>query len=551
MTDITAPSAPTPRTSRVTAARVVLALAALAALALISGHLSYIPIWDGRGYAECAIESSLRGFAPFYLRCWGHASYFSVAVLAISQLVDPGNGVALIAVNAIVLALGAVGFHRLTRSVFPAHEQELDRALLSAVFLLQPPFLASVLQPGLDLPVLVGTIWTIALLLERRWFWTAAVGIALVFSKETGILLYALVLGCYATWFVRRSPGPLAARLRELLPTWPVIVPLAAVAAYLAFYKVFRPGQPALWTGEGTDTPLVKQFLVPRVNAYLGSYLALLFVLNFAWIPSSWILADAVVGIGRFMRRLPRRAVGGAEPQLLALLALLFAATVYALTRFLIFSNVRYLMIASALLLIPSYAALLRLSLAPRLRRVSLVAYALLLVISAERTVDPISRRLWGTFPFGSHEMLRMTSITGECCGMGRDQLPYSLEFARLHEVSDDALAALAPDSTTLLVIPEQTNWYTIGPLDARSHRRSLRRTGTFAPMVATHGEVMKNVRPNRFTFLALPNANLPRALANLGVYYEWGPPRRFERDGYAILAYDMTPRAVSATPQP
>jgi hypothetical protein len=550
MTDASAASAPTPRSSRVTASGVVLALAALAAIALISGHLSYIPMWDGRAYAECAVEASLRGFAPFYLRCWGHASHFYVAILAISQLVDSGNGVALIAVNAVVLAVGVAGFHRLTRTVFPAREHELDRALLSAVFLLQPPFLASALQPGLDLPVLVGTIWTIALLLERRWFWTAAAGIALVFSKETGILLYALVLGCYATWLVLRSPGPLAARLRTLLPTWPAVVPLAAVAAYLAFYKIFRPGQHALWTA-GIDTPLVKQFFVPRVDAYLWSYLALLFVLNFAWIPSSWVLADAVVGITRFVRRLPRRAVDSAEPQVLTFLVLLFAATVYALTRFLTFSNVRYLMIASALLLIPSFAALLRLSLATRLRRVSLVVYALLLVISAERTVDPISRRLWGTFPFGSHEMLRMASLTGECCGIGRDQLVYSLEFARLHELADDALAALAPDSTTLLVIPANTSWYTIGPLDARTHRRSLRRTGTVEPIVVTHGEVMKDVRPDRFTYLALPNANLPRALVNLGVYYDWGPPRRFEHDGYAVLAYDMTARHVAATSQP
>ena len=73
------------------------------------------------------------------------------------------------------------------------------------------------------------------------------------------------------------------------------------------------------------------------------------------------------------------------------ILTLLCLATVYALTRFLTFSNVRYLMAASALLLIPSYASLLRLSLAPRLRRLSLVAYALALVVSAERTVDPVA----------------------------------------------------------------------------------------------------------------------------------------------------------------
>jgi len=34
-------------------------------------------------------------------------------------------------------------------------------------------------------------------------------------------------------------------------------------------------------------------------------------------------------------------------------------------------------------------------------------------------------------------------------------------------------------------------------------------------------------------------------------VYYDWGPPRRFEHDGYAVLAYDMTARHVAATPQP
>ena len=54
-------------------------------------------------------------------------------------------------------------------------------------------------------------------------------------------------------------------------------------------------------------------------------------------------------------------------------------------------------------------------------------------------------------------------------------------------------------------------------------------------------------VRPDRFTFLALPNADIQRALADLGSYYEWGPPRRFERSGYAILAYDMTSRHGAA----
>jgi hypothetical protein len=554
MTDTQSEVAPRPTDSRPAAnlspelvARLVLLLAAVAAIALLSRHLSYVPMWDGRGYAECAVEASLRNLAPFYLRCWGHASHFSVGLLAISQLFDPGNGIALIAVNAITLALGVAGFHRLTRAVFPSDAHRVDRALLSAVFLLQPPLLASVLQPGLDLPVLVGVVWSVALLLERRWTWTAVAGTVMVFSKETGVLLYAVVLGCWGVWSMRRSGGRLNARVRDLKAAWPAAIPLVLFAAYLAFYRIWRPGQPAMWTA-AIDTPLVRQFLVPRVDAYLVSYLAMLFVLNFAWLPSTWLLADGVVGGIRFMRRLPRRSVAGADVRVVAFVTLLFVATVYALTRFLVFSNVRYLISASALLLVPSYAALLRLSPEPRPRRIALVAYALMLVMSAERTVDPISRRVWRTFAFGSHQMLRMTSLTGECCGIGRDQLVYSLEFTRMHDVMDDALSAVAPDSASLIVIPANTSWYTIGPLDRRTHRRTLRRTATVEPPVVEHGEIMKApVRPERFTFLALPNADIPRALANLGLYYEWGPPRRFERSGYAVLAYEMTSRHGAA----
>jgi len=543
----TGPGAPAilPQTSL---AWLVLGLAAVAAIALVSGHLDYIPMWDGRAYAECAVEASLHGLAPFYLRCWGHASHLYLGLLAISQLFDTGNATALIAVNAIILALGVVGFHRLTRAVFPDEARRVDRALLSAVFMLQPPLLASVVQPGLDLPVLAGAIWTIALLIERRWAWTAAVGTAMMFSKETGVMLYGLFLGCWALWSVRGSGDELRGRWKELRAAWPVAIPLVVFGAYLAFYRIFRPGQPAMWTA-GIDTPLVRQFLVPRVDAYLASYLALVFVLNFAWLPSAWLVTDGVVSAIGYIRRRPRRSVAGADVRVLAFITFLFVATVYALTRFVTFSNVRYLLPAMPLLLVASCAALVRLLPRAGPRRLALVAYAVLLVVSAERTVDPVSRRLWGTFPFGSHEMLRMASMTHECCGIGRDQLVYSLEFTRMHEVMDDALAALRADSGSLVVIPANTSWYTIGPVDRTTHRRTLRRTGVVEPIAVEHGEIMKaRVRPEQFAFLALPNADVPRALGNLGLYYQWGVPRRFERSGYAILAYDMTLRH-GATP--
>ena len=86
----------------ISAARLILLLAAVAAIALIVPHLGYIPMWDGRAYAECAAEASLHDLAPFYLRCWGHASQFYLGLLALSQLFDHGNATTLIAVNAFI-----------------------------------------------------------------------------------------------------------------------------------------------------------------------------------------------------------------------------------------------------------------------------------------------------------------------------------------------------------------------------------------------------------------------------------------------------------------
>jgi hypothetical protein len=125
-------------------------------------------MWDGWAYAECAVDSATNRFALYFLRCYGHPAYVYSGLLAAAQLLDLGNPVLLFLVNGLVLAAATVGFHRLMRRAFPGEAHATDIALLTAAFLLQPPFLASVLQPALDLPVLAGTIWCTVLLIERR-----------------------------------------------------------------------------------------------------------------------------------------------------------------------------------------------------------------------------------------------------------------------------------------------------------------------------------------------------------------------------------------------
>jgi len=528
------------------APRAILILATATAGLLLAPHVDFVPMWDGWAYAECAMDVAANHFALYFLRCYGHPAYIYSGVLGAVQLLDLGNPLLLVLVNATVLAVTTVGFHRLMRRAFPGDGQagdgsrETDIALLTAAFLLQPPFLASVIQPSLDLPVVTGTIWCTVLLVERRWFWCAAVGTAMAFSKETGVLLYAVLLACCVVWVVARTPGTFTARLRALIPLAPTAAPLVAYAGYVLTFRVVRPGQSPVWqTGIGPS--LLEKLFIPRMDAEVASYAALLFVLNFAWLLTAAIAADAAVGVVRLARRRSARVVAGADRAVIGFLTLAAAATIIALTRFTTYSNVRYVMAGTALLLPLAYAAVVRLGLNPSARRLALGTYAALLVASALRTVDPVSRQLWGTFRFGSHRMLDMTSITTECCGAGRDQLVYSLEFTRFHDLTDSVTATLVRDTATAVALPSRMEYYSVGRLDRSTWRRTLRRAGAFEATVVDGPWVLARAAPPRsLVYVALPNARDSLTLALLSDRYAVGPERRFEASGYALSAYEL-----------
>jgi hypothetical protein len=530
--------------------RAILAIAAAIAVALLAPHVDFVPIWDGWAYAECAVDVAANRFALYFLRCYGHPAYAYSGLLGLGQLVDLGNPALLLLVNALVLGATTVGFHRLMRRAFPGAEHGTDVALLTAAFLLQPAFLASVVQPSLDLAVLAGTVWCTVLLVERRWLWCAAAGTAMAFSKETGVMLYGVVLACYVSWMFVRTAGSLVTRVRPLLPLAPTIAPFVLYGGYVVAFLIFRPGQAPLWEA-GRDLPFGVRMITTQLDAGLLSYLALLFVLNFAWLPSAWVVASAASGLVRVVGRRPARPSDGEDRAVSGFIVLAAVATLVALTRVVTYSNVRYLLAGTALWLGVAYVALVHLRLRPALRRAALGVYAVLVAVSVVRTVDPVSRRLWGTFPFGSHRMLEITSITGECCGAGRDQLAYSLEFTRLDELTDMALTTLMRDTATVIVLPSQMRYHIIGRLDRVTWKRTLRREGAFEPTVMTGPVVLiRQPPPRSILYLVMPNGKDSTSLAELAGSYDVGPERRFESGGYVLSAYQMTARnGVRAAP--
>lgn len=535
-------------TSRIAAAG-VLASAAIISAALLISRAGYVPMWDGFIYAEAINDALARPTAPNALRFAGHASHVYGALAVAAQALAPGRFWPMLLLDSALFAAACVGFARLLRLAYGAAEHQVDRALLTAAFCLQPSVLGAVVQPGIDLPLVPGFIWCTVFLLERRWLATIIVGLALAFTKETGVLLYATLLASYALWLLVRTAGPARDRIGVVVRLAPYVVPGVVFGLYLLWRKYAAPaGEPVVWNA-GTGMighGLLHQLVVPRIDRHLASSLAMMGVLNFTWVMTACIGAAGLV----LLRRVLRGASWRERWQTLerdaatvpGFVVLLTVASAYALSRFATYANPRYVLPVVALMYVPFFGALLALGLTAAVRRGILAAFTVVLLVSTVRTVDPVSRALFGTFAFGERSMLRMTSITHECCGAGRDQLVYNLEFTTLEALTGDALASIAPRDSALVVFPDSTNWYVAMRLDPATRRRTVARHPAVVPTVFEYDQLDSlPVLPSSGHYVALPNASPAVGLAVLARYYAIGPERRVRRGDRWLSFYSLT----------
>jgi hypothetical protein len=224
----------------------------------------------------------------------------------------------------------------------------------------------------------------------------------------------------------------------------------------------------------------------------------------------------------------------------------------YAITRFATFGNSRYLVTLMALILFPFLAALVRFNMPARYRHAILGACVVGYALSCVRTIDPVSRWIYGDFPVGSNVMLHMTSITKECCGLGRDQLAYNLEFTTLDALTQDGLRTVPVSDSVAVVIPDSTSWQTIGPMDLRSRRRTLATVGSDTTLVLEPQDILRGkARPPRLYYFALPYASAARGLRELETLYQHDAERRLEHRGYLIVMHTLTRRDLSAAVPP
>ena len=508
---------------------------------IVVSYLGFIPYWDAQSYFNCIAAATGQPFDLLNFRCVGHPSVVYLLLLGLVQYVTPWNASLMYAINAILGVASIVAFHALLRLLFPKRSP-IEYALVTALFAFAPLFVAHAIFLNVDFGMTVFFAVFLYFLVARR-FWAASVSaVAMMFSKEIGAAAYAVTIPAYFVAFALPLPKSWTERLAVLRSLAPLAAAPLVLVIYVVFFHLSRPN-PGSWLEAYLPMGAVQDRLDLILNTNLAdagmrSYLADIFVLNFQWFYSGVLIAAAFAMVWRSTdrRHAPVATAGSGR-----FLSLVLAGLVYAVTRYRLFNNARYVLIVSPILILLSYRALLSVCANGTARRTLLGVAASLVFLSNFRTLDAASKLVFGTFNFGSHALLDMTSLTG---GLRLDSIVYNLESLQFHYLFSDMMQDLRPAPHAVFFMGDTTYNFP-APVDEHSYALTLDPARALPLSILSGdgdvqpGQLRKHLtgEGERFFYMAFANAD-NHQLRMLLERYPLSRTTSYERSGYRLDVY-------------
>ena len=443
-------------------------------------------------------------------------------------------------VNAVIGVVSILAFDRLVRRLFP-DQAAVEYALVTALYAFTPLFVAHALFLSVDYGATALFVIFLDLLTARR-FWIAAVAaVALLFTKETAAAAWMVTLAAYITAWVLipgRSWPQRVFALRALSPQALVALPVAAFMWYAAVVRqvtgrvdrfVHAPVQAI---ANPVDAFLNTNLADPSMRAFLGD----IFVLNYQWLYTAVIaaaIAAALVRVAPSGSDLDDRVRRG------IFLTLTLGGLVYIVTRYRFSNGARYVLLAMPLVILVFYHALLTVCRRHGRRLVYLSACAILVFISNFRTIDFVSKSFFGTFAFGEHALLNMTSLTG---GLNLDSIVYESRVSSAQYLYGDMIQDVRPQAGSVVLMGNAI--YNFPPdVDGRDYTLTARPSHVL-PLFVAIGDVKREVIASHmqrngqpFYYVAFANADNVQ-LRGLLADYPLLRSKRYQRHGYTLDVY-------------
>src|SRR5213593_4903830 len=183
-------------------------------------------------------------------------------------------------------------------------------------------------------------------------------------------------------------------------------------------------------------------------------------ILNFSWL----LLPLIAGGLGWLVWRIyvstDMRAAWQRSDGATLLICSALLGSLYVTSRFIYYFNPRYFLFSQLLFVLVGAICLGIVIKRPALRLGLGAVIVTCMGISNFLTVDPVSKKIFGTFKFGDHEMLTLGHMDGWpsesgpafTVAGGRDQIVYSPEITVVHEVLQNLYETLRLDPSTPVV---------------------------------------------------------------------------------------------------
>lgn len=395
--------------------------------------LTYSQYWDAKLYYSAIVNAStkLPDLSHFLqnINIWGHASMGYVTLMGISQLIQ-NNNVYLLNTENLILAMCAIwAFYKIFLFFF--NNRKLEAILTTAIFAFNPLFYATSISLSLDFPVLVFEVLAFSAFLYKKYFSFFFWSVLLIFSKETGLLIYgSFIAGYFLLYEVKRLfSGFLKFDYKKYII---FIIPMFLFGLFLfsnhwQFWTARQSfldisGSPSfIWNDNG-----LFGFGINSTN--IAARTVQMFIMNFSWLFSLIVLAS-VVKCQIFGEDLLRN-LSDKKKDLVRIFTFVMIIFIIFNFIYIVMSFSRYVVENVFFFTIISYVCLDYLFFrSKKLRTIILLVIAVLFIIQTFKALDPSVQILYGT---------RDTTKDSPSALWGAaDGLVYNAQFAYIDKLSE------------------------------------------------------------------------------------------------------------------
>jgi hypothetical protein len=522
---------------------VFLAPIALLFAGIVASYGDYVPYWDAKGYYDCIAHTAQASFDLNNTRCFGHTTVSYLLPLVLTQYVAPWNVSAVYAANVLLGIASIAGFHALLRLLVP-QRPPIEYALVTMLYAFAPLFVVHAIFLNLDYGMTAYFVLFLYFLMARR-FWPAGIlAGGVVLAKETGAAVFAATIVAYAIAFIALKRPSFEDAIAELRRHAPLLAAPLALAGYVIAFRLTHehdgPWVASYAVVSMLHDPLTALSINPA-DAGVRSFLADAFVLNYQWIYTATLVVAACAALVRTTAEGTARlttARGG------IFLSLLLVGLVYVATRYRDYNNARYVLVVSPVIVALFYRALLSVAVNANARRLILGVTAAVVFLSNFRTIDFVSRSVFGTFSVGSHALLDMPSIIA---GPKMDAIVYNLEALQFDYLLRDLMRDVRPAPQTVFFMGDPT--YNFPPkVDAQSYGLTVDPARALPlTILSLDGDLKRDALRkhltgaggDQFFYMAFANADNHQLRLLLTEYkYPLVGQKRYVRNGYAVDLY-------------